>query len=149
MAKKLSFKWKDFEESVSLTFGRLREEKDFSDVTLACEDGKLVEAHKIVLAASSSFFEKILKSNEHPHPIIYLAKVKEDILSIIMDFLYYYGETNVSQENLDIFLAVAEELKIKGLVDGIYQGPTKTNLKQYHKQEDVYHDGKEPRKDAK
>ena len=120
---------------MSLTFGRLREEKDFSDVTLVCEDGKLLEAHKIVLAASSSFFEKILKSNEHPHPIIYLAKVKEDILSIIMDFLYY-GETNVCQENLDIFLAVAEELKIKGLVGGNNQGPTKTDLKQYHKQED-------------
>ena len=27
--------------------------KEFSDVTLACEDGQLVEAHKVILAGSS------------------------------------------------------------------------------------------------
>ena len=32
----------------------------------------------------------------------------------ILDFLYF-GEANVDQENLDSFLAIAEELKLKGL----------------------------------
>ena len=32
----------------------------------------------------------------------------------MIDFLYY-GEANVSQESLDIFLGLAEELKLKGL----------------------------------
>ena len=35
----------------------------------------------------------------------------------IMDFLYY-GEANVLQENLDAFLALAEELRLKGLTGG-------------------------------
>ena len=38
-------------------------------------------------------------------------------LSAILDFLYR-GETNVLQENLDAFLALAEELKLKGLTRG-------------------------------
>merc|ERR1712129_61336 len=33
----------------------------------------------------------------------------------MVDFLYF-GEANVSQENLDSFLAVAEELQLKGLM---------------------------------
>ena len=32
----------------------------------------------------------------------------------ILDFLYF-GEANVYQENLDSFLAIAEELKLNGL----------------------------------
>ena len=35
-------------------FGNLIEDKDF-DVTLACEDGQQVEAHKVILAASNPF----------------------------------------------------------------------------------------------
>merc|ERR1712129_463092 len=38
----------------------------------------------------------------------------EDLVAII-DFLYF-GEANVYQENLDSFLAVAEELQLKGLM---------------------------------
>ena len=35
-------------------------------------------------------------------------------MDAIIDFLYF-GEANVYQESLDSFLAVAEELKLKGL----------------------------------
>ena len=37
----------------------LWDDKDFTDVTLACEDGKQVEAHKVILAASSPFFSTL------------------------------------------------------------------------------------------
>ena len=40
--------------------------KDFTDVTLACDDGKLVEAHKVILAASSPLFQNLLKSKTLP-----------------------------------------------------------------------------------
>ena len=42
-------------DNVNSAFGNLREDKDFSDVTLACENGQQVEAHKVTLAASSPF----------------------------------------------------------------------------------------------
>ena len=45
----------DFEDN-TFGVGELREGKDFTDVTLACEDGQQVETHKVVLTSSSPFF---------------------------------------------------------------------------------------------
>ena len=84
------------------------------DVTLASEDGKQIEAHKVILAMSSPFFQNILKRNKHPHPLIYMRGVNSEELVAIVDFLYR-GEANVYQESLDRFLAIAEELQLEGL----------------------------------
>merc|ERR1711983_67755 len=59
--ERLCLQWNDFRENVSSAFGDLREDKEFSDVTLACEDGQQVKAHKVVLIASSPFFLNILR----------------------------------------------------------------------------------------
>ena len=83
-------------------------------MTLACEDGQQVEAHKVVLVASSPFFLNILKRNKHSHPLIYMRGVRSENLKAMVDF-FYYGEANVYQENLDSFLVLAEELQVKGL----------------------------------
>ena len=119
MSEKLCLQWNDFKDNVSNSFGNLREDKDFTDVTLACEDGQLVAAHKVILAASSLFFQKMLRENKHPHPLIYMRGVKLDELLSIVDFLYC-GEANVHQENVDSFLAIAEDLQLKGLVGKSY-----------------------------
>ena len=112
--EKLCLQWNDFKENVNSAFADLRQDKEFTDVTLACEDGHQVEAHKLVLIASSPFFQNILRKNKHPHPLIYLRGVRSVNLSAMVDFLYF-GEANVHQENLDIFLQLAEELQLKGL----------------------------------
>ena len=65
------------------------------------------------MAYSSPFFQKLLRRNKYPHPLIYMRGVKD--LLAIMDFLYC-GEADVFQENLDSFLAIAEELQLKGLM---------------------------------
>ena len=115
MSEKLCLQWNDFHENIKSAFGNLRDDNDFADVTLACEDGQQVEAHKVILAASSPFFQKLLGRNKHPRPLIYMRGIKFDDLLAIVDFLYR-GEANVFQENLDSFLAVAEELQLKGLM---------------------------------
>ena len=115
MSEKLCLQWNDFQDNIKSAFGNFRGDKDFADVTLACEDGQQVEAHKVILAASSPFFQKVLGRNKHAHPLIYLRGVKSDDLLAIVDFLYC-GEANVFQENLDSFLAIAEELQLKGLM---------------------------------
>ena len=43
---KFCLKWNDFENNVSTAFQELREDRDFFDVTLACE-GNQLEAHKV------------------------------------------------------------------------------------------------------
>jgi len=118
MLEKLCLKWSDFQENITSSFDGLRNDIDFSDVTLSCEDGQQFEAHKVILAASSPFFQNLLRKNKHPHPMIYLKGVKSDDLVAIIDFLYC-GEVNIFQANLEVFMATAEELKIKGLVGSI------------------------------
>ena len=85
------------------------------DVTLACDDGQQIEAHKVILASSSQLFKDLLKGNKHPHPIIYMRRIKSEDLVSIIDLLYH-GETQVCQENLDSFLTMAEDLKLEGVV---------------------------------
>ena len=116
MLEKLCLQRNDYHENTKIVFGNLREDNNFADVTLACEDGQQVEAHKVILAASSPFFQKLLGRKKHPHPLIYMRGVKYDDLLAIMDFLYI-GEANVYQENLDSFLVTAEELQLKGLIE--------------------------------
>ena len=111
----LCLQWNDFQENLISAFVNLREDYDFASVTLVSEDGQQFEAHKVILAASSPFFQNLLKRNKHSHPIIYMRGMKSDDLNTIIDFLYC-GEANVYQENLDSFLAIAEELKLKGLM---------------------------------
>ena len=128
-SEKLCLKWNDFQENINSAFGVLRNDKEFSDVTLACEDGTQIEAHKVILATSSPFFMEILKRNKHPHPLIYMRGIKADTLTATIDFLYY-GEANVGQENLDAFLALAEELRLKGLTSS-----AENNEPKYHDEE--------------
>ena len=112
-SEKLCLNWNDFKENVSQAFGDLRKDNDFIDVTLACEDGQL-EAHKVVLASLSPLFRGIFKKNKHAHPLVYMRGLKSNDLSAILDFIYF-GEANIYQDNLDSFLVLAEELKLKGL----------------------------------
>ena len=72
-----------------------------------------ITVHKVILAASSPFFKKLLERNKHVHPLFYMRGLKSEDLLAIIDFLYC-GEANVFQENLDSFLSIAEELQLKG-----------------------------------
>jgi len=112
-SEKFCLRWNDFETNISVAFRELREEKDFFDVTLACDDSQ-IQAHKVILSACSPFFRNVLRRNPHQHPLLYLKGVKyKDILSVL-NFMYM-GEVNVAQEELNTFLSVAEDLRVKGL----------------------------------
>ena len=104
----LCLQWNDFQNNIKSAFAHFKTDKDFADVTLACEDGQQLLSHKIVLAASSPFFMDVLQRNKHPHPLIYMRGIKSENLVAIVDFLYL-GEANVLQENLDTFLFLATE----------------------------------------
>jgi len=105
--------WGDFTSNLSLTVKDLRNDADFLDVSIACEDDT-IDAHKVILSAASPFFRNILKKNKHPHPYIYLNGVKLKDMKNLIDFMYN-GEATVSHEDLDKFMSVAHDLKVKGL----------------------------------
>ena len=46
----LCLKWDDFQDQERASFQELRNDTDFTDVTLACEDQN-IKAHKVILSA--------------------------------------------------------------------------------------------------
>ena len=73
--------------------------------------------------------------------MIYMRGLKSDDLSAVLDFLYF-GEANVYQDNLDSFLALAEELKLKGLT-----GAVKNKSNDYQDTADMPRKSNEPKKE--
>ena len=47
-----------FQKNIMKEIQDLRQNEDFSDVTLVLEDGSMIPAHKMILAMSSSFFKE-------------------------------------------------------------------------------------------
>ena len=103
----------DFDTNIRDSWKEIQSQKDFCDVTLACDD-KQMAAHKFIISSSSPVFRNILKQNSNQHPFIYLRGVKYKDLSNLLNFIYQ-GEVNIPQEELNSFLAVAEDLKVRGL----------------------------------
>ena len=113
-SEKFYLKWNDFQQTVSNSFGILRKEQDFFDVTLVSDDEVHLSSHKLVLSACSEFFKSILKKTSNPHPLIYLSGINSRNLQFIIDYIYH-GEVEIYQEHLDDFLDVAQKLKVAGL----------------------------------
>jgi len=110
---KFCLRWNDFEKNISSSFRELKEDKDFFDVTIACDDNQ-IQGHKVILSACSPFFRSVLKKNPHQHPLLYLKGVKYEEILLVLNFMYH-GEVNVAQDELNSFLTVAEDLQVKGL----------------------------------
>merc|ERR1712223_724197 len=113
-------RWTDFESYLSGTYRQLRSESSLVDVALCCpdSDGRILQAHKLVLSASSTFFKNIFLQqiihNTNGTPFIYLKSVSFAEMSSILDFIYN-GEVNVTHNGLSSFLGIAEEFQIQGL----------------------------------
>ena len=96
------------------TFRQLAYDQTFTDVTLACEDGGQVRAHRVVLAASSTLFRRILAETAHPHPLLFLQGVEVATLNPLLHFIYQ-GEVHLPTTLLDTFHQAAKLLGIGGL----------------------------------
>ena len=69
----------------------------------------------MILAACSPLFRKILAHQKNQqNPLLYLKGIRLKELQAVLNFMYH-GEVNVAQDSLNNFLAVAEELAVKGL----------------------------------
>lgn len=109
-------KWDDFEANITERFHELRENSEHFDVTLCCDNGTdTLPAHKVILAACSPLFRKILyHQKDHQNLFLYLKGIHIKELQAVLDFMYL-GRVNVVQDSLNDFLDAAEELAIKGL----------------------------------
>ena len=126
----IDLRWSSFHGNILKTFEDVRASEDFSDVTLACDDDCIVEAHKLILASGSIFFHKLFSAGRFkstPHPIIFLNGVKAWQLEAFMDFIYS-GETRVRQEDLKYFLELAQQLGISGIGECLTANQSEINL---------------------
>ena len=114
--EKFCLSYNNFQANSAAVFQELRQNEELFDVTLACGGGEQaqVQAHKLVLAASSAVFRSIMRSHPHPHPIIYLNGVKLADLLLLMDFMYQ-GKAVVAMKETESFLRAGKELRVKGL----------------------------------
>ena len=123
-SEKFCLKWNDFQLNIGNSYQDLRKTSDFSDVTLVCDENHQVEAHRVILSSCSPFFSIVLKQNQHSHPMIYMRGLRAKDLDAIVDFIYH-GEADIYQDDLETFLALAEELQLKGLAPSGDQSPGK------------------------
>lgn len=136
-SERLALRWNDFGDNIQSTFHDLQESQNFTDVTLVCEDGDHMEAHKVILAASSPLFLNILTKLKNPHPMIYMKSIAKHNLSSVLSYIYK-GEVSIEQMELDSFLVLAEELQLKGLtrndtsqeLENPKQTPTKVKVEE-------------------
>ena len=74
--------------------------------------------HKVILSACSPFFRSVLRRNQPASQqgslVLYLKGVTYRDMESVLNFMYH-GEVNVAQDDLNSFLAVAEELRVKGI----------------------------------
>ena len=114
MTENYCLRWNDFQANVTSSFRNLRNANDFYDVTLVSDDYQQVSAHKVVLSASSEYFNNILKKNTHSHPLLCLNSVNSNDLHNILDYIYN-GEIQIFQDDLDSFLELAQRFQLEGL----------------------------------
>lgn len=107
-------RWNNYQMNLLSVFEQLLEKQLFVDVTLCCEGGYSVKAHKIVLSACSPYFQALFNDTPCDHPIVILKDVQWSDLKSILSFMYK-GEIHVSQDQIGPLLKLAELLKIRGL----------------------------------
>lgn len=85
------------------------------DITLAAE-GKYLKAHKIILAASSTYFEDLLSDPQDQQPMIFFRDVRFTELEVLVKFIYT-GVVDIPGSSLDSFLSLAKSLGVTGFLN--------------------------------
>ncbi|EFX73002.1 hypothetical protein DAPPUDRAFT_299764 [Daphnia pulex] len=120
--------WENHSNNLLNVFGRLFSNESFTDVTLAAQ-GRSIRAHKMVLSASSKYFEKLflehhMESTCSPGPMIVIMRdTSFEDLSCIIEFMYK-GEINISRDQLGSLLKTAESLGVNGLAQATQEKNT-------------------------
>ena len=113
MSTKSSLKFDQFQNVTVQARTKMRN-NEFCDVTLVSADNKKLGAHKVILAASSSFFQNMLQSENHCHPVIFMSGAKHEVLDSMVEFIYT-GETKLSNNNIDSFVKLITSIELFGV----------------------------------
>ena len=79
-SSKYLMKVDDFDANFVSSFSLLRDSEELFDVTLVSDDEVPIQAHKVVLSASSPFFRNVLKFQKVATPLLYIRGVTNNVL---------------------------------------------------------------------
>lgn len=119
MAENYQLKWHSHGAYLNTSIATLQRSQYFTDVTLCTLEGKCMMAHKFVLSACSSYFDKLLQqayslSQMAPLFIVLPPEVSHQTLAVLLQYMYS-GEATVANSQLNNILKAGEILKIRGL----------------------------------
>ena len=116
-AECLQMSWSSHSNNFKTVLKDLHQVESLSDVTLVCNDGTEIMAHKFVLIGSSPVFRSMLyRSSQRDRTIMYLRGVSRIELEWVLQFMYL-GQTQVPPTKLQNFMDLAKDLKMKGMCD--------------------------------
>ena len=86
-------------------------------MTLTCRGGSAFHAHKVILAAASTYFKSFFKEvwgKIYQHPVIFVKDVESSELEYLLQFIYR-GEVDIPSEEIERLIEIAKDLGIIGL----------------------------------
>lgn len=101
-------------------FSVLRERGDFCDVSFTVDKaGRLLHAHKLVLASSSPYFESLFAKGGLSGPIMIDGVDGRTLEQLI--FFAYSSEVAINEKNVRKLLRAAQKLRFDGVTEACYR----------------------------
>ncbi|XP_017096735.2 broad-complex core protein [Drosophila bipectinata] len=110
-------RWNNHQTNLVQILHALHEVGSYVDCTLVVDDEQF-QAHRVVLAANSPYFQHILRDVPQDHCSIILPGVKSFEIAALLQYMYT-GETTVTKSQEPEILRTAKELQVKGLYDNL------------------------------
>ena len=88
----------------------MREQVEYSDVTLISKEGERFPSHRLILGVTSAFLQSKMRRN--PGPEILMKTVKSEVLSALLSFIYE-GEAVIAEADTALFIETAQLWKIR------------------------------------
>ena len=116
--------WNNFSDHLRSMLLDMMEMNYLTDVTIVCDDQKIIKAHKFILSACSPVFKTIIDNVSHETAVIYLRGIKFEEMEALLEFMYK-GQVTLDQNKINEFITVAKNLQMREL-DHLQTGFTVT-----------------------
>ncbi|XP_026747461.1 uncharacterized protein LOC113508546 [Trichoplusia ni] len=106
--------WPNASEHITNLLKEALKNPALTDCALAC-DQRTLKAHKIVLGASSFYFNCIFQAAPNEQSNFYFSDVRFEVLRDFVNY-FYTGNLKIPKQNFDEYFAFAKRIAVKGLV---------------------------------
>lgn len=109
-------RWNNHKSNLVEILDVLIQKECYVDCTIYVDGQEQFKAHRVVLAANSPYFQKILQNVPMDHCSILVPGVQAFEMRALIEYMYT-GEVNVTESQIPRIMKIAEQLEVKGLFD--------------------------------